>query len=494
VYHTRQEIPLSVNAVIIMHLHPPSYLDLPALFFERVLPTPVVQPSFVVLNRPLAGELGCRFEDLESPEILTVLSGGRSPHGSIPLALAYAGHQFGQFVPVLGDGRAVLLGEVVAIDGASFDVQLKGSGQTPFSRRGDGRAALGPMLREYIIGEALHALGIPATRTLAVVSTGEVVMRERPLPGGIQVRIAQSHVRIGTFQFAAMHGDRESLSALADYVIRRHYQAIGGQEDRWYQLARSIIERQAALIAQWMCVGFIHGVMNTDNVAVSGESIDFGPCAWMNRYDPATVFSSIDRGGRYAFGAQPRIIQWNSARLVEALVPLLDRERERAIALAQGLVDEVPGIYAEYWLRGMRAKIGLKSVEEGDASLISDLLEIMRQARLDYTGTFRSLSDDEGNIRSPALASWMIRWRERTRSERNGRAFWETLADMRQINPAVIARNHLVEEALRKGAEEGDFSLMTRLVAAVRDPFTEDAEFGAVPAGDDPDYRTFCGT
>jgi uncharacterized protein YdiU (UPF0061 family) len=350
------------------------------------------------------------------------------------------------------------------------------------------------MLREYIIGEALHALGIPATRTLAVVSTGEVVMRERPLPGGIQVRIAQSHVRIGTFQFAAMHGDRESLSALADYVIRRHYQAIGGQEDRWYQLARSIIERQAALIAQWMCVGFIHGVMNTDNVAVSGESIDFGPCAWMNRYDPATVFSSIDRGGRYAFGAQPRIIQWNSARLVEALVPLLDRERERAIALAQGLVDEVPGIYAEYWLRGMRAKIGLKSVEEGDASLISDLLEIMRQARLDYTGTFRSLSDDEGNIRSPALASWMIRWRERTRSERNGRAFWETLADMRQINPAVIARNHLVEEALRKGAEEGDFSLMTRLVAAVRDPFTEDAEFGAVPAGDDPDYRTFCGT
>ncbi len=477
-----------------MHLNPPSYLDLPALFFERVLPTPVVQPSFVVVNQPLAGELGVRFEDLESSETLAVLSGGRSPRGSTPLALAYAGHQFGHFVPVLGDGRAVLLGEVVASDGTSFDLQLKGSGQTSFSRRGDGRAALGPMMREYIIGEALHALGIPATRTLAVVSTGEVVVREQPLPGGIQVRIAQSHVRIGTFQFAAIHGDRESLSALADYVIRRHYQAIWGQEDRWYLLARAIIERQVALIAQWMCVGFIHGVMNTDNVAVSGESIDFGPCAWMNRYDPATVFSSIDRGGRYAYGAQPRILQWNSARLVESLVPLLDEDRGRAIARAQGLVDEVPPMYSEYWLRGMRAKIGLKSVEEEDGSLILELLEIMQQARLDYTGTFRALSSDQGDDRSPALASWMMRWRERISSERNGRPFSETLADMRKINPAVIARNHFVEEALRKGADEGDFSVMFRLVAALRDPFTEHTEFGAVPAEDDPDYRTFCGT
>jgi len=413
---------------------------------------------------------------------------------SDPIALAYSGHQFGHFVPLLGDGRAVLLGEITTPAGVLHDVQLKGSGKTPFSRRGDGRAALGPMMREYIIGEALHALGIPATRTLAVVASGETVLRERLLPGGIQTRIARSHIRIGTFEYAAASGDTSALKALADYVIKRHYPELSDHDDAYYELARSVFARQAKLVAQWMHVGFIHGVMNTDNIAVSGESIDFGPCAFMNRYDPDTVFSSIDQHGRYAYGAQPGILQWNLACFVEALVPLLGSDRDLAPSRAQELVDSFPALFSDYWLNGMRHKLGLITSEPEDSALIKELLEAMYHAKLDYTTTFRALSGDTTCTLPEALHTWHAAWETRITPERNIRAREETLRAMQQINPAVIARNYLVEEALTAGVEHNDFSVLDNLVAALRDPYTQHARYSLAPQGDDRTYRTFCGT
>jgi uncharacterized protein YdiU (UPF0061 family) len=410
------------------------------------------------------------------------------------VALAYSGHQFGGFVPLLGDGRAVLLGEIQSPTDISYDVQLKGSGKTPFSRRGDGRAALGPMMREYIIGEALHALGIPATRTLAVIASGEDVMRERTLPGGIQTRIALSHIRVGTFEYASVSGDRAALKALADYVINRHYPELINHGDAYYELARAVFKRQAQLIAQWMHVGFIHGVMNTDNIAISGESIDFGPCAFMNRYDPETVFSSIDQYGRYSYGAQPGIIQWNLARLVESLVPLLDLDEDRALSRAQELVDSFPHLFSEMWYQGMQRKLGLVTSEPGDTALIRDLLEAMHRAKADFTLTFRALSGDKTCTLHEALHTWQATWQERITSQRNQRAREETLNSMRQINPIVIARNHLVEEALVHGVEQLDFSVMNELVAALRNPYTPHSRFSPAPVEDDSDYRTFCGT
>jgi uncharacterized protein YdiU (UPF0061 family) len=473
---------------------PNSYLNLPPIFYKRIDPTPVTTPSLVVLNEPLADYLGLSVNVLLSPEALSVFAGNSVPSGAQPLALAYSGHQFGHFVPVLGDGRAVLLGEIHTITHGAFDVQLKGSGKTPFSRRGDGRAALGPMMREYIIGEALHALGIPATRTLAVVATGETVMRERPLPGGIQTRIARSHIRVGTFQYAASHGDKHSLQALADYVIARHYPELTASSDRYFELAQAVIARQATLIAQWMHVGFIHGVMNTDNVAISGESIDFGPCAFMNRYDPNTVFSSIDQHGRYAYGAQPGIIQWNVARLAEALAPLFDDDADRAISRAQELVDSFPSLFAARWYTGMRDKLGLLNVEREDNAMIKELLEAMYQAKVDYTATFRALSGDPSFVVPEALHPWHFKWLARIDSERNRCPVEETRGNMRRVNPAVIARNHLVEEALQRGVEHGDFSFMRELVDALRDPYTAQAKFSVAPLKEDSDYRTFCGT
>ena len=471
-----------------------SYLNLPPIFYKRVDPVPVTTPSLVVLNEPLADYLGLSVKALHSPEALSVFAGNSVPSGAQPLALAYSGHQFGHFVPVLGDGRAVLLGEIHSDTHGVFDVQLKGSGKTPFSRRGDGRAALGPMMREYIIGEALHALGIPTTRTLAVVTTGETVMRERPLPGGIQTRIARSHIRVGTFQYAASHGDKQSLQALADYVIARHYPELTASSDRYFELAQAIIARQATLIAQWMHVGFIHGVMNTDNVAVSGESIDFGPCAFMNRYDPNTVFSSIDQNGRYAYGAQPGVIQWNIARLAEALAPLFADDADRAISRAQELVDSFPGLFAARWYTGIRDKLGPLNVEREDNAMIKELLEAMYQAKVDYTATLRALSGDTNFIVPAELEAWRSRWLARIDTERNGRPVEETLGHMRRVNPAVIARNHLVEEALQRGVEHGDFSFMRELVEALRDPYTAHATFSVAPLNDDSNYRTFCGT
>ncbi len=471
-----------------------SYLELPELFYERVLPTPVSSPSLVALNEPLAKRLGIDIESARSPEYVALFSGNAVPKAAEPVALAYSGHQFGHFVPLLGDGRAVLLGEVRTPDGARFDLQLKGSGKTSFSRRGDGRAALGPMMREYIIGEALHHLGIPATRTLAVVATGEAVIREALLPGGVQTRVANGHIRVGSFEFAAARGDVPAIAALADYVISRNYPELQSVEDRYYELVKAIFKRQAALVAQWMHVGFIHGVMNTDNVAVSGESIDFGPCAFMNSYDPNTVFSSIDRDGRYAYGAQPGVMMWNLTRLVESMMPLLDHDSDRALDRAKELVELFPGFFNSEWQSGIRAKLGLVTSEASDDALIKELLEEMAKGALDYTATFRALSGDANFILSEQLSEWRGRWESRIDPTRNQRALEDTLTSMRSVNPAVIARNRLVEEALKRGVEQGDFTSMNRLVDALREPFVSHAEFGTKVSFDEPGYRTFCGT
>lgn len=472
-----------------------SYLNLPDLFYERVLPTPVSAPTVVVFNSSLSAELGLGEDVARSPEWIALLSGCGVPSGVQSIALAYSGHQFGHFVPLLGDGRAVLLGELTTPRGRVYDLQLKGSGMTPFSRRGDGRAALGPMLREYIIGEALHHLGIPATRTLAVVATGERVMRDRDLPGGVQSRIAQSHVRIGTFEYAARQGGVGALTALADYVIQRHYTDLQGAEDCYFKLALAVISSQANLVARWMHVGFIHGVMNTDNVAVSGESIDFGPCAFMNRYDPDTVFSSIDRDGRYAYSMQPVIMQWNLARLAEALVPLFDTDEKRAVERAQELVNSFSGLFNTAWYEGMRKKLGLLSNEVEDEDLIKRLLEQMYATKLDYTNTFRALSRDPEFSIPEALQEWCVAWQARIEPARNGRTREEVFAEMRITNPAVIARNHIVEDTLREAVDNQNLSPLHRLVEALRNPYTSQREFISPPADDyDQWYRTFCGT
>lgn len=471
-----------------------TYLKLPALFYERVLPTPVSSPSLVALNEPLAGQLGIDIAAARSPEYLGLFSGNSVPASAEPVALAYSGHQFGHFVPILGDGRAVLLGEVLTPEGKSFDLQLKGSGRTRFSRRGDGRAALGPMIREYIIGEALHYLGIPATRTLAVVATGEVVARETLLPGGIQTRVANGHIRVGSFEYAAAHGGKDAIRALAEYVISRNYQELIGSEDRFYELVRAIFMRQAALIAKWMQVGFIHGVMNTDNVAVSGESIDFGPCAFMNSYDPNTVYSAIDRDGRYSYGAQPGVMMWNLTRLAESVLPILDDNSDRALERAKELVSLFPGYFNSEWQSCIRAKLGLVTSEPVDDTIIRELLEEMVSSNLDYTATFRSLSGDPSFTLSENLHKWRVSWEARIDPSRNQRALADTLTSMRSVNPAVIARNSFVEEAIKRGVEQGDFSYMNSLVAALREPFVSHEEFGIRESVDEPGYQTFCGT
>lgn len=471
-----------------------SYLTLPDLFYVPTAPTPVVAPSWVVLNEPLAHELGLPAKDLLTDRGLALFAGNALPEGTPPVALAYAGHQFGHFVPSLGDGRAVLLGELIAPDGCGYDIQLKGSGPTSFSRRGDGRAALGPMMREYIIGEALHALGVPATRTLAVVATGESVMRDRALPGAVQTRVARGHVRVGTFQYAAYHGGVGELKALADYVLDRCYPDIPRDDTAYKRLAEAIIEKQAMLVAQWMMIGFIHGVMNTDNISVAGESIDFGPCAFMNRYNPATVFSSIDRHGRYAFGAQGAILGWNLARLVECFIPLFADNQNEGVEEAQRIIDRYPQKFRDNWYRGMGKKIGLFSEESGDEELITDLLFMMEKERLDYSATFWALPKHYGSVDETPLKDWIMRWRGRIDAARNNRSIDESLNTMSLINPSVIPRNHLVEEVIARGVEEGDFEPMARLVEALRSPYTEHAEFSTPPDGDDSSYRTFCGT
>jgi len=460
-------------------------------------PVPVRAPEIAVLNLPLAEELGLDADALLGGEGAQVLAGNRLPPGAKPLAQAYAGHQFGYFT-VLGDGRAILLGEQVAPRGERYDIQLKGAGRTPYSRGGDGRAALGPMLREYIVSEAMHALGIPTTRSLAVVLTGEAVIREDLLPGAVLVRVAKSHIRVGTFEYAAQSGSAQDLRALADYAIRRHFPELSGRKDRYLLMLRGVIRRQAELIARWQLVGFVHGVMNTDNMAISGETIDYGPCAFLDVYDPAAVFSSIDREGRYAYENQPGIAQWNLARFAETLLPLLDEDREKAVSLAQEAVTGFAKLYRAFWLSGMREKLGLFNEEPGDEALANELLSLMHRHAADYTNTFLALTfgnAKEGALfESSAFQSWEKKWRQRLQRQEEGE---EQVRDrMKNANPAVIPRNHRVEEAL-KAAGQGNFSKLSQLMGALAKPYAhlpEQRAFAAPPPPSTEKYVTFCGT
>lgn len=474
-----------------------SYARLPEFFYSRLDPTPVRAPKLIVLNGPLAASLGLSEQALRSAEGAAVLAGNRVPEGAEPLAQAYAGHQFGHFT-MLGDGRALLLGEQMTPAGERFDIQLKGSGETPYSRRGDGLAALGPMLREYIISEAMHALGIPTTRSLAVTATGETILRETELPGAVLTRVAASHIRVGTFQYAAAGGTVQNLRTLADYTLQRHYPEAAGADNRYLALLREVVRRQAALIAKWQLVGFIHGVMNTDNMALSGETIDYGPCAFMDTYDPETVFSSIDTYGRYAYGNQPPIAGWNLARFAEALLPLLHDDEEQAVRLAQDAVSEFTGLYQGHWLAGMRAKLGLHGEDPQDEALAKDLLDLMQQHQADYTNTFRLLTlgrpEETAMSGTPEFEAWLKRWHTRFGGEQGAEASRER---MRSSNPAVIPRNHRVEEALSAAVEERDLSVMERLLAALANPYAyapEQDEYAAPPEPSSCRYRTFCGT
>ncbi len=459
-------------------------------------------PSLLELNEPLAAELGLDVAQLRSSSGVDVLVGNATVPGSAPVAQAYAGHQFGNYSPRLGDGRALLLGEVVDDSGRRRDLHLKGSGRTPFSRGGDGKALVGPMLREYVMGEAMHALGIPTTRALAVLATGETVRRETEMPGAVLVRVAASHLRVGTFQFATATGDVELLRRLADYAIERHHPEARDADEPYLAFYDRVLVAQAELVAQWMLVGFIHGVMNTDNVTISGETIDYGPCAFMDRFDPATVFSSIDHGGRYAYGNQPMIMQWNLARLAEAMLPLLGPDTDAAIANATGVLESFPGHFTRRFDAGMRAKLGLAGLDV-DATLADELLGMLHAQAIDMTSAFRSLSSVLRGDVAPARSlftepdvfdEWSTRW-QATVSERSLAA--DAVADeMDGVNPAVIPRNHLVEQAL-DAATAGDLALVDRLVDVLRDPFTDpaDDEPLARPApADARPHVTFCGT
>jgi uncharacterized protein YdiU (UPF0061 family) len=474
-----------------------TYAELPALFHTPATPTPVRDPDVVVLNEHLATDLGLDPKILAGDEGAAILSGNRLPEGARPIAQAYAGHQFGQFT-ALGDGRAILLGEQITPHGERFDIQLKGAGQTVYSRRGDGRAALGPMLREFVISEAMHALGIPTTRSLAVVATGEPVYRERALPGAVLTRVAASHLRVGTMQWAAAHRDLPALGALVNYTIARHYPEVAGAERPALALFEAVAARQATLIARWQLVGFIHGVMNTDNMSLAGETIDYGPCAFMDTYDPQTVFSSIDAGGRYAYGNQPAIGEWNLARLAEALLPLIDPDQDVALALAQEALGRFADRFEQAFLDGMRAKLGLFGAEDDDEGLARDLLAWMHRTQADYTWTFVELSRGGADALREADASfgpWGARWRARL--ARQAQSADEVFARMRCHNPIVIPRNRAVERALSAADEEGRIEPFGELLAALTDPYDYTRPRPELSRPPDPDgvpYRTFCGT
>ncbi len=473
-----------------------TYAALPAVMHSAVAPTPVRAPRLVVLNRTLATTLGLAADALEGDAGAAYFSGNRLPPGAAPLAQAYAGHQYGNFT-TLGDGRAILLGEQLTPDGQRFDVQLKGAGPTPYSRRGDGRAALGPMLREYIVSEAMHALGIPTTRSLAVVATGEDILREGPRPGAVLTRVAASHIRVGTFEWAAARRDPSALRALVDYTLRRHYPELVAAENPARALLEAAIERQASLLAQWLLVGFVHGVMNTDNMALSGETIDYGPCAFLDRYDSATVFSSIDARGRYAYGNQPAIAQWNLTRLAETLLPLLHAEEAPAIAMAEELLPVFAERFQHHWLAGMRRKLGLFDTEAEDGALATTLLEWMQATGADFTNTFAALATETlppATRDDTDFRRWHDQWRARL--EHQSQPATES-AQLRRANcPAVIPRNHVVEAALA-AAERGDPAPLERLLAVLSAPFEHGRhapEFCAPARDGGADYRTFCGT
>ena len=476
-----------------------SYARLPDRFHARIDPTPVGAPQLVRINAALARQLGIDPGALAAPDGVAILAGNRVPPGAEPIALAYAGHQFGHFVAQLGDGRANLLGEVVGPDGLRHDIQLKGSGPTPFSRRGDGRAALGPVLREYLISEAMAALGIPTTRALAAVTTGETVWRETRLPGAVLTRVAASHIRVGTFQYFASRGDHDGVRLLADHAIARHYPDSSNAENPYRALLDGVVGRQADLVAQWLLVGFIHGVMNTDNCSVSGETIDYGPCAFMDAYDPGTVFSSIDQQGRYAYANQPRMALWNLTRLAECLLPLLGESEDVA---KHALEAFAPRFQARYFA-GLRRKIGLLTEQEGDDNMTQDLLKLMAASGADFTLTFRQLSDATQSpaagdaapgarfTDTAAYSSWTKRWRVRLAREA------DPAATMRAVNPAFIPRNHLVEAALGAAVEQADLQPFETLLSVLSRPYQDDparAHYALPPAEAERVLQTFCGT
>jgi uncharacterized protein YdiU (UPF0061 family) len=490
--------------------------ELPGLY-AAWQPAAVPAPRLLFLNEALATELQLDAALLRGAEGAALFAGNALPDDAEPIAQAYAGHQFGGFSPQLGDGRALLLGELIDRHGRRRDIAFKGSGRTPFSRGGDGKAAVGPMLREVLIGEAMHALGIPSTRALAVAATGEMVRREVALPGAVLTRVAASHLRVGTFQFFLARGELERLHQLADYTIARHDPALAGTPDRHLALLRAVAQRQAALIAMWMNVGFIHGVMNTDNMTISGETIDYGPCAFMEAYDPQTVFSSIDHGGRYAYGNQPDIARWNLARLAETLLPLMagsedDAAVQRAVAQATEVIDAFPGLYAAALLRGQRAKLGLFSATAADdavdMALVEDWLALLHAQSIDFTLGWRHLADAAEGRDAPlrdlfvdraALEAWLQRWRERCARDdaAGGPGSAERAARMRTASPWIIPRNHRVEEALA-AATEGELAPFERLLAALRRPFDETPDLASyaepAPAQTTAGYQTFCGT
>jgi len=469
-----------------------SYARLPERFFARQPPDPVAAPGLIAVNAALAQALGLDPQALAAPEGVAMLAGNRLPEGADPIAQAYAGHQFGGFVPQLGDGRAVLLGEIVAPGGARLDLQLKGAGQTPFSRRGDGRAWIGPVIREYLVSEAMAALGVPTTRALAAVTTGETVWREGPMPGAVLARVAASHIRVGTFQFFAVRGDTEAIETLARHVIARHYPGAGGALD----LFDAVVTAQARLVAQWMALGFIHGVMNTDNMAISGETIDYGPCAFLDGYHPDTVFSSIDSHGRYAYSNQPQVAIWNLAQLASCLVPMIEAElgqpTEAVIEIATEHLNRFREIYEGEWLARMAAKIGIAAPEPEDRALIETLLTRMAGQRADFTRVFRGLAEGgaAAEFAEPeAYHGWAADWRARIAREP------DPVAGMRAANPAIIPRNHRVEAAIA-AAVAGDLAPFHALHAALASPFDRPADdpYRAAPRPGEEVRRTFCGT
>lgn len=475
-----------------------SYARLPEPYFVRQKPTPVSSPQLVIFNEGLANSLGLHSKALESDEGVAILAGNDIPNEADPLSQAYAGHQFG-FFTMLGDGRAVLLGEQITPSGERFDIQYKGSGRTPFSRGGDGRATLGPMLREYLISEAMHGLGIPTSRSLAVVKTGEMVIRETALPGAILTRVSSSHLRVGTFEYARQWSSKEAFQELIDYTIERHYPEIKDDSNPFLSLFHQIIDRQAALIAKWQLVGFIHGVMNTDNMTLSGETIDYGPCAFMDRYDPDTVFSSIDTGGRYAYGNQPAIGQWNLSRFAGTLLSFFDDDEDKAIQLAKEGLLKYTTLYDNYWLAGMRAKLGLYHEEEEDKELINQLLSLMKKYEADFTNTFRDITQGTltGSVlyESEGFKQWYPEWQKRLERQSTSQSEVEQL--MRKSNPSMIPRNHRVEEALEAAVNDGDYSVMKRLLRLLKDPYaytSEQSTLNTLPEPSASPYQTYCGT
>ena len=473
-----------------------SYSKLPESFKENIKPVKVKNPELIILNKSLASDLDLDFSNINKVELSTLFAGNELPEDSNSIAQAYAGHQFGHFT-MLGDGRAVLIGEHLSKNKERYDIQFKGSGKTAFSRNGDGRAALGPMLREYLISESMHYLNIPTTRSLAVVKTGEDVIREVPLRGAILTRVASSHLRVGTFQYIAARNKKDELEILLDYVINRHFPKILSSKNKALELLKVVLEKQVDLVINWMRVGFIHGVMNTDNMSISGETIDYGPCAFMDSYDPKTVFSSIDKMGRYAYCNQPVITKWNLARFAESLIPLIDENQDKAVKAATEIINSFENKYEEKWLDMMRDKLGLSGKDEKDKFLFIDLLTWMHDKKMDYTNTFCHLMEDEiqknKNYEDKDFKNWKLRWNERLKTNNNSSEKYLKL--MKSVNPLVIPRNHKVEEALN-AANQNDLKPFLKLLEILDNPYkkNKDASEYQIPSTAKEKYQTFCGT